>query len=105
MTGRRNKRFQINSEQQTKRKKSITRSQANFGGYTQLNKNTAVGNSTTKKGTFQILTNYDSTDNQWGYPCWNEDAVTAYLNRKEVQTALNIEAEWLALNATWNDCK
>ncbi|GMS96750.1 hypothetical protein PENTCL1PPCAC_18925, partial [Pristionchus entomophagus] len=36
----------------------------------------------------------DSTDTQLEYPCWNEDAVTLYLNRKDVQDALHIPQEW-----------
>ncbi|GMT13737.1 hypothetical protein PFISCL1PPCAC_5034 [Pristionchus fissidentatus] len=47
----------------------------------------------------------DSTDTQLGYPCWNEDAVTFYLNREDVQKALNIPQEWRDTEQkTWVDC-
>ncbi|KAF8363548.1 hypothetical protein PRIPAC_90471 [Pristionchus pacificus] len=39
-----------------------------------------------------------------GYPCWNEDAVTFYLNRKDVQDALHIPQEWRDSRKQWVDC-
>ncbi|GMS83089.1 hypothetical protein PENTCL1PPCAC_5264, partial [Pristionchus entomophagus] len=46
----------------------------------------------------------DSTDTQQGYPCWNEDAVTFYLNRADVQDALHIPQEWRDSRKQWVDC-
>ncbi|CAJ0932183.1 unnamed protein product, partial [Mesorhabditis belari] len=54
--------------------------------------------------------NYDSTDNQWGYICWNEDALFKWANRRDVQKALNIDQEWQNRKDNdgkpfpWTDC-
>lgn len=54
------------------------------------------------------MINKISTDNQWGYSCWNEDAVATYLNTPAVQKALHIDDAWLKQsggNFQWTDCK
>ncbi|CAB3405111.1 unnamed protein product [Caenorhabditis bovis] len=51
------------------------------------------------------LINRNSNDNQWAYFCWNEDAVSAYLNLEEVQAALNIPDDWRQQNNSWQDCR
>ncbi|CAJ0585571.1 unnamed protein product, partial [Mesorhabditis spiculigera] len=54
--------------------------------------------------------NYDSTDNQWGYACWNEDALFRWANRRDVQKALNIDDDWQKRKDDngkpypWTDC-
>uniref|UniRef100_A0A914WU83 Carboxypeptidase n=1 Tax=Plectus sambesii TaxID=2011161 RepID=A0A914WU83_9BILA len=47
---------------------------------------------------------YDNTDNQFGFPCWNEDAAEKYLNKPEVQAALHIAKDWQDSVKTWQDC-
>ncbi|PIO55925.1 hypothetical protein TELCIR_22684, partial [Teladorsagia circumcincta] len=49
------------------------RSRADFQGTSYISDNTAS------------LVNYISTDDQWGYPCWNEIALMKYSNRRDVQ--------------------
>uniref|UniRef100_A0A7I4Y0C9 Carboxypeptidase n=1 Tax=Haemonchus contortus TaxID=6289 RepID=A0A7I4Y0C9_HAECO len=71
------------------------RSEGQFQGTSSISKNTAT------------LINYISTDNQWGYPCWNEVAVAEYANRGDVQDALHIPDAWRKqANGTfmWTDC-
>ncbi|CAL2032622.1 unnamed protein product [Caenorhabditis brenneri] len=65
----------------------------NFQGTANLAQNTAT------------LVNRFSNDNQFGYFCWNEDAVSTYLNTDAVQNALNIPQEWKNQNNTWEDCR
>ncbi|KAL6735400.1 hypothetical protein Aduo_005845 [Ancylostoma duodenale] len=53
------------------------------------------------------LTNRISTDTQWGYPCWNEDALSTYINSKIVQDALHIPEAWRKQKGgkiKWHDC-
>ncbi|KAE9546841.1 hypothetical protein FO519_009947, partial [Halicephalobus sp. NKZ332] len=40
------------------------------------------------------IMNRDSTDPFWGYPCFDVDYVTGYLNRPEVQDAFHIDPDW-----------
>ncbi|CAJ0955762.1 unnamed protein product, partial [Mesorhabditis belari] len=40
------------------------------------------------------LFNYESSDTQLGYPCWNWMAVRKYANRPDVQKALHIDEAW-----------
>lgn len=52
--------------------------------------------------------NRQSTDPEWGYNCWNEDAVATYLNTKAVQDALHIPDAWrqqMGGKKQWRDCK
>ncbi|KAI6199133.1 Carboxypeptidase [Aphelenchoides besseyi] len=50
--------------------------------------------------------NYDSTDNQNGFNCWNEQAMAIYLNRPDVQKALHISSHWMSNeNTQWELCK
>ncbi|CCD66273.1 Serine carboxypeptidase ctsa-3.1 [Caenorhabditis elegans] len=65
----------------------------NFQGTSNLAKNTAT------------LVNRFSNDNQFGYFCWNEDAVSKYLNSDNVQNALNIPQAWKDQKNTWEDCR
>ncbi|KAK5968127.1 Carboxypeptidase [Trichostrongylus colubriformis] len=70
-------------------------SRAEFQGTSDITKNTAT------------LVNYISTDDQWGYPCWNEVALMTYSNRRDVQDALHIPDAWRnQANGTfsWTDC-
>ncbi|KAI6185307.1 Peptidase S10 domain containing protein [Aphelenchoides besseyi] len=49
--------------------------------------------------------NYDSTDNQNGFNCWNEQAMAIYLNRPDVQKALHISSHWMSNeNTQWELC-
>ncbi|CAI2343240.1 unnamed protein product [Caenorhabditis sp. 36 PRJEB53466] len=64
-----------------------------FKGTSDLNNNTAS------------LVNRFSNDNQWGYFCWNEDAVANYLNSDKVLNALNIPQGWKDQKNTWADCR
>ncbi|KAH7699485.1 Protein F32A5.3, partial [Aphelenchoides avenae] len=51
------------------------------------------------------LLNYDSTDNQNGYPCWNQQAVGGYLNRPEVKPALHVDPAWMnGERKQWTGC-
>lgn len=90
-----------------RKNKKVLTSNAAFGEYVNLGSNTAVISNFWIEKSLQKLTNYDSTDNQWGYPCWNDVGVFKYLNRKDVQAALNIDAGWSQNmpNMTWHDCK
>ncbi|KAK0421993.1 hypothetical protein QR680_007305 [Steinernema hermaphroditum] len=45
--------------------------------------------------------NYNSTDFEFGYPCWQETAVATYFNRPEVQKAFHVEPAKLA---SFSDC-
>ncbi|CAI4232680.1 unnamed protein product [Auanema sp. JU1783] len=63
-----------------------------YGGFTGFDKNTAK------------VFNYDSTDPQFGYPCWSDSAIRIYLNRPEVQAALHIEDAWKKQNQSWKGC-
>ncbi|KAI6213277.1 Lysosomal protective protein [Aphelenchoides besseyi] len=49
--------------------------------------------------------NYDSTDNQNGFNCWNEQAIAVYLNQPDVQKALHIASDWMSnKNTQWELC-
>ncbi|CAJ0581231.1 unnamed protein product, partial [Mesorhabditis spiculigera] len=55
------------------------------------------------------LFNYDSSDNQLAYPCWNWIAVRKYANRDDVQKALHIADDWRKAgnngqNRLWQMC-
>ncbi len=47
---------------------------------------------------------YDSTDNQFGYPCWNIQAIDKYLNRLDVQQAIHIDSQWQNSVRNWKMC-
>ncbi|PIC45214.1 hypothetical protein B9Z55_005310 [Caenorhabditis nigoni] len=64
-----------------------------FKGTSNLAQNTAT------------LVNRFSNDNQFGYFCWNEDAVGKYLNSDKVQNALNIPQAWKDQKNGWEDCR
>ncbi|CAJ0586980.1 unnamed protein product, partial [Mesorhabditis spiculigera] len=57
-----------------------------------------------------LTLNHDSTDSQWGYPCWDEDVVTKWANRRDVQEALHIDSAWQNQKTSggdaypWMDC-
>ncbi|VDO19430.1 unnamed protein product [Heligmosomoides polygyrus] len=71
------------------------RYRAEFQGTSDIAKNTAT------------LMNYISTDSQWGYPCWNEEALLSYSNRRDVQDALHIPDAWRKQangQYNWTDC-
>ncbi|CAD5224598.1 unnamed protein product [Bursaphelenchus okinawaensis] len=54
---------------------------------------------------FTNLINYDTTDNQMGFPCWNEDAMKVYMNKRKVQKALHVADEWIRHRETeWEMC-
>ncbi|KAH7703734.1 Protein F32A5.3 [Aphelenchoides avenae] len=48
--------------------------------------------------------NYDSTDNQDAYGCWNDDALRKYLNDAAVQKALHIDQKWIDSGVKWQGC-
>ncbi|CAB3399767.1 unnamed protein product [Caenorhabditis bovis] len=52
------------------------------------------------------LINLDSSDPFDGFPCWNTDAATIYLNRADVRTALHVPEfvqQWQSFNQTVNE--
>ncbi|CAJ0932205.1 unnamed protein product, partial [Mesorhabditis belari] len=57
-----------------------------------------------------LTLNYESTDSQWAYPCWNDGSVTKWANRRDVQAALNIDVAWQNQKTSggdpypWMDC-
>ncbi|CAD5231845.1 unnamed protein product [Bursaphelenchus xylophilus] len=54
---------------------------------------------------FTNFINYDTTDNQMGFPCWNEDAMKVYMNKRKVQMALHVSDEWMRNRETeWETC-
>ncbi|KAI1699957.1 serine carboxypeptidase domain-containing protein [Ditylenchus destructor] len=53
----------------------------------------------TKQSAYPL--NYDSTDNQWGYTCWAPKKIERYLNKIEVQKALNVHGDWIESGSTW----
>uniref|UniRef100_A0AC35U516 Carboxypeptidase n=1 Tax=Rhabditophanes sp. KR3021 TaxID=114890 RepID=A0AC35U516_9BILA len=48
--------------------------------------------------------NRDSTDNQFGYPCLQENYVTQYFNNEDNQKAWNIDSSFKKANRTFADC-
>uniref|UniRef100_A0A914D582 Carboxypeptidase n=1 Tax=Acrobeloides nanus TaxID=290746 RepID=A0A914D582_9BILA len=50
------------------------------------------------------LINRDSTDNMWGYPCWQENYVFTYFNDPSVQTAFHIDQAWMNAKINFSDC-
>lgn len=51
------------------------------------------------------MLNYDYTDNQQGFNCWNEGALKQYFNRKDVQSAIHIAEDWQESKDTnWEVC-
>uniref|UniRef100_A0A0M3HH91 LORF2 protein n=1 Tax=Ascaris lumbricoides TaxID=6252 RepID=A0A0M3HH91_ASCLU len=50
--------------------------------------------------------NYDSTDSQNGFPCWDDDVTHVYLNELEVMKALHIDDAWIqGRRIHWEVCK
>uniref|UniRef100_A0A914CS35 Uncharacterized protein n=1 Tax=Acrobeloides nanus TaxID=290746 RepID=A0A914CS35_9BILA len=52
------------------------------------------------------LLNYDSTDNQNGYTCYNDAALANYFNKShaDVMKAFHIDQAWIDSKAFWQDC-
>uniref|UniRef100_A0A914PI63 Carboxypeptidase n=1 Tax=Panagrolaimus davidi TaxID=227884 RepID=A0A914PI63_9BILA len=48
---------------------------------------------------------YDSSDNQFGYPCDNGDRARAYFRQPEVLTAFRIDDAWKNAKLNWSGCK
>ncbi|CAI5441722.1 unnamed protein product [Caenorhabditis angaria] len=88
-----------------------TKRASHFNGQSSIKKNLRKPNNLAFTGTSNLnantaaLINRYSNDNNWGYFCWNEDAVGKYLNTDAVQTALNIPQAWKDQKNTWQDCR
>uniref|UniRef100_A0A8R1DGS5 Carboxypeptidase n=1 Tax=Caenorhabditis japonica TaxID=281687 RepID=A0A8R1DGS5_CAEJA len=52
----------------------------------------------------EALLNKYSTDNRASYRCWNDRALTSYLNLNSVKRALKIDASWLERGEKWAVC-
>uniref|UniRef100_A0AC34F8S9 Carboxypeptidase n=1 Tax=Panagrolaimus sp. ES5 TaxID=591445 RepID=A0AC34F8S9_9BILA len=47
---------------------------------------------------------YDSSDNQFGYPCDNGDRARAYFSQPEVLRAFHIDDAWINAKLNWTGC-
>ncbi|MFH4975346.1 hypothetical protein AB6A40_002055 [Gnathostoma spinigerum] len=45
---------------------------------------------------------YESTDPQFGFPCWYQEALKTYFNKKEVQHRIHIDKEWQDAKKEWS---
>ncbi|CAJ0915035.1 unnamed protein product, partial [Mesorhabditis belari] len=53
------------------------------------------------------LLNVDSSDNEFGYPCWQYGSLSNYMNKAEVQTVFQIADDWRVKSGElreWNEC-
>ena len=53
----------------------------------------------------QDTLNYDSTDNQNGYTCYNDEALKRYFRNPQVLDAFHIDKNWTSAGVQWQDCK
>uniref|UniRef100_A0A914Y8B6 Uncharacterized protein n=1 Tax=Panagrolaimus superbus TaxID=310955 RepID=A0A914Y8B6_9BILA len=49
--------------------------------------------------------NYNSSDNQFGYPCYNSGRAWTYLSQIEAKHAYHIDDAWINANMIWQGCK
>uniref|UniRef100_A0AC35G186 Serine carboxypeptidase n=1 Tax=Panagrolaimus sp. PS1159 TaxID=55785 RepID=A0AC35G186_9BILA len=48
--------------------------------------------------------NYDNSDNQFGYPCYNNYRAWTYLSQLETKQAFHVDDDWIKANITWEGC-